>query len=55
MINIKLMKIASIAEALHINFVIRAARLETMTGCMDETVLSIAARLYFALALSNVR
>jgi L-alanine-DL-glutamate epimerase-like enolase superfamily enzyme len=54
LVNVKLMKSGGIAEAMEIARTTHAAGIGAMIGCMDESRISIAAALHYALAAPNV-
>lgn len=54
MVNLKLMKLGGLEQALMVNTVARAAGCEAMVGCGDESALAISAGLHLALGRKNV-
>lgn len=54
LVNLKLMKTAGITGAIKANAVAEARGIRTMLGCMDESVISMAAAAHLALALDNI-
>lgn len=54
LVNLKLMKMCGITGALKANAVAEARGMRVMIGCMDESLISMAAATHVALALHNV-
>jgi len=54
LVNIKLMKSGGVTDAMEIARITHRAAIGAMIGCMDESRISIAAALHFALAAPNV-
>jgi L-Ala-D/L-Glu epimerase len=55
MINIKLMKIGGITNAIKANLFAELADIPVMIGCMNESMAGMAAGVHFACAFKNVR
>jgi len=55
MINIKLMKIGGITNAIKANIFAELAKVPVMIGCMNESMASMAAGVHFACAFKNVQ
>jgi L-alanine-DL-glutamate epimerase-like enolase superfamily enzyme len=54
LVNLKLMKTGGITGALRANAVADSRGIRTMIGCMDESMISMAAAAHLALALDNI-
>ena len=55
MINIKLMKIGGITNAIKANTFAEIAEIPVMSGCMNESMAAMAASVHFACAFKNVK
>ena len=55
MINIKLMKIGGITNAIKVNTYAEIAEIPVMAGCMNESMAAMAAGVHFACAFKNVQ